>query len=315
MWVSSLSASEVEELLGSPTVHHQRNYQRYYQNPTIKGQHWRNTCHSGHTAVDHKECCVNHLLSNDVTGAGFHSRVNWYDGVQKENHWGHQGNADSRQEKRFDHSTLKHNMCSLYKMRKCQGFQESHPFSHASTNINYRNSSRYEGHSSACCPPQTCDQDMVSAYQRQICYTTASDNNGVDEGNLYSPTSGQSGLYIDPDSCERRPSPIYGDDSPYTILNTMDSGEPITAIFMGFQRVQDDSGLGQEFDETLKPELVFIEDDPENGENNSTEEKKTEPIDVEEFGERQRETVMEPDTKNIQGKFNFLTMCFSCQNH
>uniref|UniRef100_A0A3B4TFK2 Palmdelphin n=1 Tax=Seriola dumerili TaxID=41447 RepID=A0A3B4TFK2_SERDU len=109
----------------------------------------------------------------------------------------------------------------------------------------------------------------VSAYQPQLCYTPANyipltDYISVDEEDLYcyQPTA----LYSGPTPSERVPSPIYGDDTPYTILNAMETTEPITAIFMGFQTAQDDSGRVQEFEGSLKAELVILEDSEENDE-------------------------------------------------
>ncbi|KAK7944599.1 hypothetical protein WMY93_000327 [Mugilogobius chulae] len=57
------------------------------------------------------------------------------------------------------------------------------------------------------------------------------------------------------------PSPVFADDTPYTILSAMESGQPITAVFMGFQPAHDDCGRGQEFEGVMKAELVVIDDD------------------------------------------------------
>ncbi|CAJ1071409.1 palmdelphin isoform X1 [Xyrichtys novacula] len=69
-----------------------------------------------------------------------------------------------------------------------------------------------------------------------------------------------SSLCRGPATSDRGPSPLYADNAPHTILNTVDTTEPITAIFMGFQTAQDDIGPGQEFEGSLKVELVIIKD-------------------------------------------------------
>ncbi|XP_011484450.1 palmdelphin-like isoform X1 [Oryzias latipes] len=64
-------------------------------------------------------------------------------------------------------------------------------------------------------------------------------------------------LYREP----RTASPLYAEDGPYTILHTLESSEPVTAIFMGLQKTQDDGQHAEEFDGCLRAELVVIRDD------------------------------------------------------
>lgn len=70
---------------------------------------------------------------------------------------------------------------------------------------------------------------------------------------------------------ERYPSPIYQDDPPYRILNAMpanqDASESVTAIFMGYQTAEDESGQGVGYDGSIKAELVVIgnDDDEDSG--------------------------------------------------
>uniref|UniRef100_A0A3Q3F324 Palmdelphin n=1 Tax=Labrus bergylta TaxID=56723 RepID=A0A3Q3F324_9LABR len=79
--------------------------------------------------------------------------------------------------------------------------------------------------------------------------------------------------YCEPRSTRKElPSPLFEDNAPYTILNAVNTTEPITAIFMGFQMAQDDRGLGHEFEGSLKAELVLIEDNEDVGEDNNTKE-------------------------------------------
>ncbi|XP_031666132.1 uncharacterized protein LOC109874520 isoform X1 [Oncorhynchus kisutch] len=58
-----------------------------------------------------------------------------------------------------------------------------------------------------------------------------------------------------------RPSPIYQEDSHFSILNTMDTSEPVTAIFMGYQTAEDESGRGLGYEGSLRAELVVIGDE------------------------------------------------------
>lgn len=132
---------------------------------------------------------------------------------------------------------------------------------------------------------------MVTGYQPQLCcppanYIPLRDYISVDEEELnhYSssyyqshsrPKNGhnQSTAHSGPVHKHRVPSPLYRDDTPYTILNTLDTTEPVTAIFMGFQTAQDDSGQIPEIEGSLKAELVIIEDPEENCEDSSMKEK------------------------------------------
>uniref|UniRef100_A0A668AN67 Palmdelphin n=1 Tax=Myripristis murdjan TaxID=586833 RepID=A0A668AN67_9TELE len=126
-------------------------------------------------------------------------------------------------------------------------------------------------------------------YQSELCYTPAnhiplSDYVSVDEDvylyrpapyrafdqseNSHNGNNRSSALYYGPSQSDRPPSPLFEADAPYTILSTIDATEPITAIFMGFQTSQDDSGRGQEYDGSLKAELVII-DDNDDGDNDN----------------------------------------------
>uniref|UniRef100_H3C024 Palmdelphin n=1 Tax=Tetraodon nigroviridis TaxID=99883 RepID=H3C024_TETNG len=117
--------------------------------------------------------------------------------------------------------------------------------------------------------PRSQNQEVLSLQQPQLCYTPASyiplsDYVSVDEDELlcFSPDgSTATAVYSGPAHPERAPSPLYADDAPYTILNYVDATEPITAIFMGFQLTQDDSGQAPECEASLKAELVVIHDD------------------------------------------------------
>ncbi|XP_029970796.1 palmdelphin-like [Salarias fasciatus] len=116
-------------------------------------------------------------------------------------------------------------------------------------------------------PPRPHGQEVVTVSQPQLCYTPAqhiplADYVSVDEEQLGSA------------HCDRARSPLYGDDAPYTILNAVDTTEPITAIFMGFQMAVDDSGQAPGHDGALRAELVVIGDEQETREGAGVREKK-----------------------------------------
>nr|XP_043903088.1 palmdelphin-like isoform X1 [Solea senegalensis]XP_043903169.1 palmdelphin-like isoform X1 [Solea senegalensis] len=288
--VSELSAREVQQLLRSATAHRQLNH----QHPSIREEQWRSKRHDNEDKVevcdlsDHRGRCGNHVLLHNTTAEKDVSCVeNW------QNWREYQENPHSRQDERLNHSKLRerHRLgngkevgfhhgdqkghgCSSYQVRNCHSVLDNRPVSNSSI---IRSNSTHGGRTNGWAPPRSHDQEVVSPYQSQLCYTPAnhiplSDYISVDEEELYcnNPPSYQSALYRGPTPSERVPSPLYGDDTPYTILNTMDTTEPITAIFMGFQTAQDDSGWGQEFEGSLKAELVVIEDSDENGEDNNS---------------------------------------------
>ncbi|XP_018535163.1 palmdelphin isoform X2 [Lates calcarifer] len=312
--VTELSASEVKQLLRSATAHRQVNYQNYHQNPSRKEEH----CFYDHPdergKVEGRDLrnqgghYSDHILSNNTA----EKDLKWQKKPQGEYRYGHQESHHNRQEERHNQGNLmeahrlgdhkgagfhygkqKDHHYSSYQVRRCHSVQEKWPSAHHSNGVIRSNSGVNGGRPNGCPPPRSHDQEAMSAYQSQLCYTPAnyiplSDYISVDEEQLYcyNPPSYQScsqtgnshnqsaPLYSGPTHCDRVPSPLYGDDTPYTILNTIETTEPITAIFMGFQTAQDDSGRGQEFEGSLKAELVIIEDYEENGEANNLKEKK-----------------------------------------
>uniref|UniRef100_A0A8P4G2K8 Palmdelphin n=1 Tax=Dicentrarchus labrax TaxID=13489 RepID=A0A8P4G2K8_DICLA len=305
---SELSANEVEQLLRSATVHRQVNH----QNPSRREEH---CFYNRQGERDRMEECDlrqqgghygRNLLRNNLTEKYFSRRENWQRKPGAEHHYGHQESHYRGQEERNNQSNLRegHRLgnhkglehhhsnqkaChySSYQARNCHSVQEDRLASQHANGI-IRSNSRVNGsRANGCPPPRSHDQEVVSAYQPQLCYTPANyiplrDYISVDEEEVYCPPSYHShdgnqptALYSGPTHSDRVPSPIYGDDSPYTILNAIETTEPITAIFMGFQTAQDDSRPGQEFEGSLKAELVIIEDNEVNGNNNSMKEKKS----------------------------------------
>ncbi|XP_019966181.2 palmdelphin isoform X2 [Paralichthys olivaceus] len=302
--VSELSASEVEQLLRSATMHRQVNFPNYHQNPRRREDH----CFYNHQDKrDRVERCDvtnhggrygNHAPRNH---AAEEDRGCMQRKLQDEHRYDHQERLHRRQEVRLNQSNLrdghgsgKHTGMGLHygnqkdhyyssnQGRKCPSVQEDRPPSHHRSTV-IRSNSRINGvnGSNGCPPPRSHDQEAVSAYQPQLCYTPLNhiplkDYICVDEEELYcyNPPSYHSARYRGPDRpSDRMPSPLYGDDTPYTILNAMESTEPITAIFMGFQTAQDDSGQGQEFEGSLKAELVIIEDNEDDGGESNVKEK------------------------------------------
>uniref|UniRef100_A0A8C8F4I7 Palmdelphin n=2 Tax=Oncorhynchus tshawytscha TaxID=74940 RepID=A0A8C8F4I7_ONCTS len=60
---------------------------------------------------------------------------------------------------------------------------------------------------------------------------------------------------------DQKSSPIYQEDLHFSILNAIDTSEPITAIFMGYQTAKDDSGRGLGYEGSIRAELVVIGDE------------------------------------------------------
>uniref|UniRef100_A0A3B4A0X3 Palmdelphin n=1 Tax=Periophthalmus magnuspinnatus TaxID=409849 RepID=A0A3B4A0X3_9GOBI len=182
--VSELSASEVEQLLKSATMHRQRNLH-----------------HNGHTSYCHQP----HRLAPN------HHRT------------GH-----------------KHNQRNGREIQRGTSFRLPQNNNH--------------------CPSHQLRRHQMSAHQ--LSYTPAND---IPLSDYISVDEEEELLCCRlPPSSQRAsptPSPIFGEDTNYTILNAMETGEPITAVFMGFQPAADDSGQGQEFEGALKAELVIIDDD------------------------------------------------------
>ncbi|XP_037642424.1 palmdelphin [Sebastes umbrosus] len=307
--VSELSANEVEQLLRSATVHRQARNQNYHQTHSRKEEHCFYNHQDERAAVEKSDLGNQRRyygarpLRNDITEKDFSRQSK--PGV--EHRHGHQESHNRWQEERNNQSNLreghrlgshrgvghhygnqKDRHYSSHPVRNCHSVQEDRPASHPTSSI-IRSKSEVNGsRANDCPPPRSHDQEAVSAYQTQLRYTPANymplnDYISVDEEQLYcsNPPShhGHDGkpptaLYSGPTHSDRVPSPLYEHDTPYTILNALDTTEPITAIFMGFQTAQDDSRQGKEFEGSLKAELVIIQDDEDNGDDCSMREKK-----------------------------------------
>uniref|UniRef100_UPI0037E752DE palmdelphin-like n=1 Tax=Semicossyphus pulcher TaxID=241346 RepID=UPI0037E752DE len=301
--VSELSANEVEQLLRSAAMHRQASHQNHQSHSRREELCFYNH----HDERDGEGGCDlrnqggrhgDHLLRNRIQ-----KDFSWQIHPGAEHRYSHQENHYRRQEERHNQSKLReghrlgnhsglghhygnqrdhyHSSCE---MRNCHSVQEDRP-AHRYTNGIIRHNSRVNGYrANGCPPPRSHGQEVVSPYQPQLCYTPTGhiplgDYISVDEEELYclsQPSNHDAhlttALYSGSTQSDRVPSPLYEDNTPYTILNAIDTTEPVTAIFMGFQTAQDDSGPGQEFEGSLKAELVIIEDNEEDHDANDIKE-------------------------------------------
>ncbi|XP_040028285.2 palmdelphin isoform X1 [Gasterosteus aculeatus] len=301
---SELSANEVEQLLRSATAHRQVNHlghSRGDEKCCFEHQDEREGV-EGFDLRDQRGCYGSHLLRNPTPEKGFNEQSQ--PGVQY--HYGGQESLHRQQEERMNQSNLRegHRLgnhmraghplgnrrdrhCSSYQVRNCHCVQEGRPASHHTCGIMRANGVVNRGRANGRPPPRSHDQGTGFDCSGQLCYTPAnyiplSDYISVDEEELYghAPPSRPShdgrttaALCSGPAPSDRAPSPIYGENIPYTILNALETTEPITAIFMGFQAAQDDSCRGRQFEGSLKAELVVIDDNADCSDDHGVKEK------------------------------------------
>lgn len=257
--------------------HNRRNGHCFYNNQdnTDRGEQF--------DLRNQREQHSDHVLRNHMAEKEFSCRENYPEAGYQ---YCCEENGDRRQEERNNliNHTEGHNLgnynrlgnhygndkdgyCGSCKLRNC--VQGDQPASH----YNNSNSDSWVngGRTNGCSLPRSRDQEIVSPHQPQLCYTPANyiplkDYISVDEEKLYWLGHDDPAATIDSGSTDsdRVPSPLYTDDTPYTILNVVDTTEPITAIFMGFQTVQNDNAQAQAFENSLKAELVIIEDNYDN---------------------------------------------------
>ncbi|XP_033961100.1 palmdelphin-like isoform X1 [Pseudochaenichthys georgianus] len=298
--VSELTANEVEHLLRSATmlrqvkqqnVHlsHSRSFSNHQQRRgeeerfDLRDQQRYYGIHPIRDNMTEKDCrgkCLEKAVADQSSSHDSHYRRH-EDRNNKSNmreghrHGSHKGMRDHDGNQKDCHH-------SSHNVRNGHRVQEDRPASHHKTSIGRSNRVVNGGRARDCPPPRSHDQEAVSAYQPQLSYTPAnhiplSDYISVDEEELYSckPASyhrPSTAMYTGPAPSDRVPSPLYGDDTHYTILNAIDTTEPITAIFMGFKMAQDESGRGHKFESCPRAELVIIEDE-DNSEDTCVEEK------------------------------------------
>ncbi|XP_027876376.1 uncharacterized protein LOC114146485 [Xiphophorus couchianus] len=259
-FVTELCASEVKQLLRSATIYSQPQHHSYledisgYDEPSLynnqdtkesKEGHYGSYIHRGKDSIAKKD--INH-------------RENWqrrpHDEQCSRTHWD-LGNHYSN-----------HNIHNdLFQMRNCHSiFQDGPTSPHSTGSFRNRINGSRSNHS------LSHDQSQVTACWTEQCHEATRFISAVDEdkrsccytSNSKTETSSShcSVLHSDHMHCSRVPSHLYANDTPYTILHTADSSEPVTAMFMGFHTAQDDSRQVQEFEGCLKAEIVKVEEDP-----------------------------------------------------
>lgn len=272
---SKLSANEVEELLKSATVHRQANYRNPHQNHPRWGKpgFYNNQQETEVEGADFQNHRGHH--GNNMSKNIFTSRESY---IGFEPQYGHKENQYRTQDERVNHSNdnnrynhgnHKDVYNSLYHVKNC--VLENWPASHHENSVD---SSTANGGPL----PRSQNQEVLSPRQSQLCYTPASyiplsDYITVDEEELFcfSPDgSTATATYSGSAYSKQVPSPLYADDTSYTILNSVDTTEPITAIFMGFQLTQDDSEQMPECEASLKAELIIIDDSEDETKETST---------------------------------------------
>ncbi|XP_030608252.1 uncharacterized protein palmda isoform X2 [Archocentrus centrarchus] len=284
-----LSDNEVEHLLRSATVHHQVKYQNCCQHSRTREEQSFSS-HRDERDRNQAGHCDKHVLRRHIAEKDFSCSENWQRKPHSEHRYSSQESCYIRNEGRNKQTILKESrykaldhLCrnqqdchySSYQLRNCHSIQEGGPACHHLSSIT-RSSSRMNGsRSNGYHPLSSHDQEVLTAYQPQFSYTPSyiPPTDYISEEHYcyclpsYKPNrqtenshNRDTAQYRDPTYPHSVPSPLYRDDPPYTILNTLDTTEPITAIFMGFQTARDDSRQVQGFEGSLKAELVIVED-------------------------------------------------------
>lgn len=275
--MSELSASEVEQLLRSASVHRQSKAPNYQRHDGRGEAPHPDHHHQGETDGRHQRgrygFSTNTLVDKDF-GLGLqeatHRRRQEPNNLCSLHHNGHQGFG------RHGDEGGRHSR--LYQLS--HRVKEHRPASKCNSGLGRRSGETDFGRANGYPAPVSHDQKVVYP-----CYTPLNDIPlrdyiSVEDRELYCSDSPSSlshhgspatALYSSATLCHRVPSPLFGDDAPYTILNSVNTTEPITAIFMGFQTAQDDSGQVQEdFQGALKAELVVIDDHRDHHEDKKT---------------------------------------------
>lgn len=280
--LSELSANEVEQLLKSASEHRQVKRQNYHRSSSNDGRRFHNQERRPAEFPDLRDpgrrfSCRNNRgddnWQRDPAGGGLY---NHYSGQRMEERNNQSNRRLPTPQCRGGPQHVPH------QLRNCHSAQEDRHHLSSCGGAFRGSASMNAVRSNGCPPPRSHDWEVASAHPPQLTYTPDSyiplrDYISVDQDLLYcyNPPPHHSrnppaDPYAGSPRRDRVPSPLYGDDTPYTILNALDTTEPITAIFMGFQTTQDDRSQGQEFDGSLKAELVIIEDDEDEKKSHQT---------------------------------------------
>lgn len=250
----------MEQLLRSVSVHRQSKTPLYHQNHSGRGTLYRN--HQDGRDIKQQRGQLGFSTNHTVKDLGYkdvpHRRLQ-----QQNNH--HHFHHDRHQDGQNDEGS--HHWGSYHLTNRVNDIHR---------NSGETNFGRANGYPT----PKLEDPKVVHPCHTELRYTPQNDIPlrdyiTVDDKELYCSNSPSAhsyegipatALYSSATLRHRVPSPLFGDDVPYTILNSVNTTEPITAIFMGFQTAQDDSGQVQEdFQGSLRAELVVIDEDDRNG--------------------------------------------------
>ncbi|XP_053738806.1 palmdelphin-like [Synchiropus splendidus] len=243
--MSVLSADEVEQLLRNAAqnkVNHQRSVHNHHRGaPRCCYNHkdeWENREGPLRPTVSHHGAS-NKTFERDCRES--RSKI-----MLEELRRARQERQKCREERR-NSSCLRCGQKDQLPQGQRRSLQDDHHGSHHTCHITRSCSSV-----SQCLPPRSHDPEEVSCHHPRLRYTPAShipldDYVSVEQEQVYCYNGGPA------------PSPLCEDDAPYTILNSLDTSEPITAVFMGFHTTEDDRS--RDFEGSLKAELIVISDD------------------------------------------------------
>ncbi|XP_005753855.1 palmdelphin-like isoform X3 [Pundamilia nyererei] len=312
--VSELSANEVEHLLRNATMHGQ-----------AKHQNWnRVEEHDLRKQPGHYDVLQRHKADKDSS-----SNENSQRNPHSEHHYCNQDSCLIKNEGRSQQSNLTESCvtrldhygnqrdchCSSYPVTNCHRLQEGGSASRQPSGMT-RSSSRITEPSRCCVPLRTHDQEILThtRFSYTPCYIPAIDY--ISEEEHYRPSLYQSNRQTG----NRHRAPLTGDDPPCTVLSVLDTAEPITAIFMGFQSALDESRQVREFEGSLKAELVIVEDDEDYDDSNMKEKKSHGHIPkpsasngaaahVQGLGDGHRESAVGPGVRKIRKKQPCCSVC------
>ncbi|XP_041849321.1 palmdelphin-like [Melanotaenia boesemani] len=240
-------SEQVEQSPGSATMLCQIKQQNYHLNPNKRKE--RGFPNPRDEREDQEGRYRNHILKGTLAETDFTSRGRW--------------RRNPHDELCYCHHAVNHEGQGHY-----HGNGRDHNYSQYSNSMSRHSRVINDSSSSRQLPQRSQHQEGATAHQPQ--QSSAPDSlipadDNIHELDCQTPPSRQA---------TRVPSLVLVDHSPCTMLSSLQITEPITAIFMGFQTAQDDSGQVQEFEGILKAELILIQDNKDHGEASSMTETK-----------------------------------------